>query len=201
MSGTAYNDNAPVNAFPRGQVATRHLARGLAFGAKGQLAEARAEQVAFDAARAAPAMAERYLHNNKVARAAAAHVARVDSDSISRARGLSAASVPRSLTTFCSRFRLSGWFQSRPYHVSGGFRVFQDVSGSAGSVQNLDTIKCQNINAKTLQTPKQATVMLNVGAALLDGELRARSYCRFKGRDAESLRKSGIEWMSGGTKR
>jgi hypothetical protein len=33
----------PLTRFPRGQVATRHLARGLAFGAKGQLAEARAE--------------------------------------------------------------------------------------------------------------------------------------------------------------
>jgi hypothetical protein len=39
--------------------------------------------------------------------------------------------APWSLTTFQSRFRVSGWFRSHPYKLSGGFRVFQDVAGSA----------------------------------------------------------------------
>ena len=33
------------------------------------------------------------------------------------------------LTAFQSWLRVSGWFQSRPYNISGGFRTFRDVSG------------------------------------------------------------------------
>jgi hypothetical protein len=34
-----------------------------------------------------------------------------------------------SLNAFPSWFRVSVWFQTRPYSIRGGFRWFQDISG------------------------------------------------------------------------
>ena len=50
----------------QGTVATLHYARAIMHGVQGAMPEARAEQAAFERARAVDAMAERYIHNNKV---------------------------------------------------------------------------------------------------------------------------------------
>ena len=50
----------------QGTVATLHYARAIMHGVQGAMPEARAEQAAFEQARAVDAMAERYIHNNKV---------------------------------------------------------------------------------------------------------------------------------------